>query len=142
PLRIQQSLPHPARGRGTGDQRQVDGRPAGGNGRTGRPPVVHRLPGASRVPVDPARRPSPLHRLRPRRARAQGWRQAPEGSERVKSFATDLRGCTRIYADEAEARWFAVTAAVPAFSIASASALSVKIRSYPRKSVAKKGLCE
>ena len=58
--------------------RQVDGRPAGGDGRAAAAtaPVVPGLPGAPGVPVHAARRPPAVHRLHPRRARAQGRRQA------------------------------------------------------------------
>ncbi len=100
-LRIQQPLPHSARGRRPGHQRQVDGRPAGGDGRAARPPLVPGLPGAPGIPVDAARRASAVRRFHPRRARIQGQcrpgRRAPvERGQRViapgLSFRTNLSG--------------------------------------------------
>src|SRR3546814_20075875 len=77
----------PARGSGPGDQRQVDGRPAGGNGGAAEPPLVHRLPGAPGIPVHPAPRPPAVHRLRPPRARAARRRQAPHAGVGVSADA-------------------------------------------------------
>ena len=67
------------RGSRAGDRRQVDGRPAGRDDRAAaaETSVVRRLPVPSGIHLHAARRASAVHRLRPRRARVQGDREAP-----------------------------------------------------------------